>query len=189
MHLASTRSHMAHTYSEVVLPALWNLQKLPNVTIDLFRDHFRPGAREALSGWFTGRQFKFDELVKQEMSEYDTIFLTTGDRATALLLDTNILAKHPHLRVVSIVHRSHFYGPEHLAASPRERDDNHKLAESDIAKIRTMIWERRWSFLCLSPHVVDHFLESFSSNFDSIIPWPIIRTFVPVSHANFNTIR
>lgn len=161
---------------EVVLPTLWTLQQLPNTHVDLFRDNFRPGTREALQEWFTGGMYAYWDFVKQNMSDYKTVFLTNGDRDTAPLFKRKILEVYPHLKVVAIVHQVQRY-----KASDIENSMGPLVNISDLERISALVRARRWSILTLSPHVTNSLLAVLSGNpFNGSQVSPTVLTFVPV---------
>lgn len=166
----------------MILPTLWNLQRLPNIELDLFRDHFRPGARQSLEEWFTGSYHKYDTFFGNDLSDYDIVFLTTGDRASAALFDSKVTQLYPHLKVVAIAHAVQRYTPAKFAASKDKRTRAAPVATSDLANIQAMMRDNRWSFLCLSPHVTSSLsrvlsIGTMKNNTHALS----FQTFIPVS--------
>jgi hypothetical protein len=97
-----------------------------------------------------GSYHTYDSFFEEDLSDYDTIFLTTGDRETAPLFDSNIIHLYPHLRVVAIAHGVRRYVAAEMPLSTDKRTTAAPLATPDLTKIKVMMREDRWSFLCLS---------------------------------------
>lgn len=168
-------------YLEVVLPTLWNLQQLPNASVDLYRDQFRPGVRQALNEWFTGTSYAYDTFFEQDLSKYHTVFLTTGDRESAGLFDRKIFQAYPHLKVVAIAHWVQRYKMELIPPTKDKRAREFPLATHDVEDIRQMMRDKRWQILCLSPHVSETLRRELSLQTDQTHARPSIETFIPVS--------
>ena len=133
-----------------------------------------------------GSYHTYDSFFEEDLSDYDTIFLTTGDRETAPLFDSNIIHLYPHLRVVAIAHGVRRYVAAEMPLSTDKRTTAAPLATPDLTKIKVMMREDRWSFLCLSPHVSKTLSSVLSVNGirdrnNSLVS--SIETFVPVSQS------
>lgn len=165
---------------------MWTLQNLA-IPADLYRDTFRPGSREALTAYFTGEIYTYDSLVKQDMTTIDIIILANGDRDTINLLQSGLLDKHPHLRVLAIAHQL----PQWDIENADRRALTTKLSEQrfptgqQLVKVAEYVQEKRWQFVVLSPHMAAGLVRIYSmypalrSLVDSLAG--SVHLFIPVS--------
>lgn len=175
--------------AEVILPTLWNLQQLPGVEVDLFRNTFRPGARQELDEWFKGRHFKFEEFNKQDFTIYSVVLMTTGDQSSASLLESKILEAYPHLKVVSIAHWVQRYASSTIPRAIEKRTRQWPLTIGDLDSINDMIREKRWSFLSLSPHVTNNLSQTLAVDKHGNALHPTVETFIPVRSESVSSRR
>lgn len=188
--MTSTAAHLSNTLFdrflllasiEVVVPLLWALTSL-GVDVDLYRDTFRQGSRDALSQWFKGKTHGFSSLIDADLTKIDTIFLANGDRDSARLLQHRLLKKHPHLRVVAIAHQLPHYDaskPEPLQMISTN-PDRHFLGE-----VADYVRAGRWRFAVISPHMSDGLSQLFREQPEVALPEEIVMnatyTFIPVA--------
>lgn len=169
---------------EVILPLLWTLQNL-GIPTSLYHDSFRPGSRQALAAWYKGEVFEYDSFLSEDMSQFHTILLSTGDLDTASLLEQDILEQYPHLRVLTIAHYLINWDirfARHLEFLGKKKP---AISSHALSKVADYVQAKRWQFLVHSSHVAESLkvnYELYSGHqLEEDILRELIHVFVPVS--------
>ncbi|KAK9895945.1 hypothetical protein P389DRAFT_196059 [Cystobasidium minutum MCA 4210] len=170
-------------HDEVILPLLWTLQNL-GIPTSLYHDSFRPGSRQALAAWYKGEVFEYDSFLSEDMSQFHTILLSTGDLDTASLLEQDILEQYPHLRVLTIAHYLINWDirfARHLEFLGKKKP---AISSHALSKVADYVQAKRWQFLVHSSHVAESLkvnYELYSGHqLEEDILRELIHVFVPV---------
>jgi hypothetical protein len=162
---------------------LWTLNSLPQVEISVYRNKFRPGFNDLLQGWFQGSLHNYTDFWSLNLTDIDTIVLTTGDRdIQKLVARHDTLERYPNLKVVAIAHQVTHWNARRFPKDETEDRSHWPITTEGLRKVASLIDEDRMSFLTLSDHVKYGLIDALQA-----LPTPLLKeipkieTFVPVS--------